>query len=222
MSDAVIDRAHAFLRAHLSGRLRFDDNAIAFKIVVAPDGKLVAPVMVAMLQALETVLEMPDDAEQNLHLMVSMEPFTEEGEHGALADRWRIYHGDPPDVRWAEMTIDAARFDGHFIDGEALQLPNPLAAHEPAILRRLNEGDRALLKHACEHANVRAGQPVAVGVDDRGLDVRRAFDVVRVAFSEPISGLIDQANGDGTAAERAGTATIESLTHAVERALAAS
>ncbi|MBX3354236.1 MAG: hypothetical protein KF724_00885 [Phycisphaeraceae bacterium] len=208
MSDAVIERAHAFLRAHLSGRIRFDDNAIAIKVVVAPDGRLVAPVMVAMLESIETVLEMPDDDEASLHLMVSLVAFDEQGEHGALADRWRIYHGDPPDVRWAIMTIDAARFEGHFIDGEALLIPNPMATHEAAILRRLNQGDRTLLKRACEAANLTAGQPVAVGIDDRGLDVRRAFDVVRVPFPEPLSGI----SGDAVA----------SVTESVERALASS
>lgn len=203
--DSIIERAHAFLRAHLSGRIRFDDNAMAIKIVVAPDGRLVGSVMVAMLESLETVLEMPDDADESLHLMVSLEPFTEDGPLGGLADRWRIYHGDPPDVRWAVMTIDAARFEGHFIDGEALQIPNALAAHEHALLKQLNGGDRALLKRACDAANVRAGQPVAVGVDERGLDVRRAFDVVRVPFPEPISEI------EGVA-----------LARAVEQALASS
>jgi len=138
-----------------------------------------------------------------------MEPIAEEGPLGGLADRWRIYHGDPPDVRWAAMTIDAARFEGHFIDGDALQRANPLAAHEPAVLKRLNEGDRETLKRACEAANLGAEQPVAVGIDDRGLDVRRAFDVVRVPFPEAISAI----NGD---------ATHEAITRVVERALASS
>lgn len=203
MSDAVIDRAHAFLRAHLGGRLRFDDNAIAMKIVIAPDGRPVAPVMVAMIESIETVLELPDDDESSLHLMVTLDPFTEEGEHGALADRWRIYHGDPPDVRWAAMAIDAARFEGHFIDGEALVRANPLAAQESSILRQLNDGDRALLKRACEAANVRAGQPVAVGVDDCGVDVRRAFDVVRVPFLEPVAVSDDTVREVASALERA-------------------
>lgn len=208
MSDAIVDRAHEFLRAHLSGRMRFDDNAIAIKIVVAPDGRLAAPVMVAMLEAVETVLEMPDDADDSLHLMVSLEAFTDDGPLGALADRWRIYHGDPPDVRWAVMTLDAARFEGHFIDGDVLQRPNPIAAHETAILRRLNEGERRRLREACEAANVKADHPIAVGVDDRGLDVRRAFDVVRVPFPESISGFAS----DG----------LDAAAGAVERALAAS
>jgi len=187
MADTIIEQAHEFLRSHLSGRIRFDGDAVALRIVIAPDGRLVASVMVAMIRALETVLEIPDDADENLHLMVTLEAFEESGAHGALADRWRIYHGDPPDVRWGIMTIDAARFQGHFIDGEALQRPNRLAAIEPSILRQINQGDRALLRRACVAANLESEQPIAVGVDERGIDVRRAFDVVRLRFPEPLS-----------------------------------
>lgn len=187
MSDEIVDLAHAFLRATLAGRIRFDGEAIAIKIVVAPNGRIVAPVMVAMIRALETVLELPDDAEESLHLMVTLEAFDEHGPDGALADRWRIYHGDPPDVRWAVMGIDAARFRGHFIDGSALERPNALATVEAALLRRLNHGDRALLRRACAAANLASESPVAVGIDECGVDVRRAFEVVRIPFPEPLS-----------------------------------
>ncbi len=212
MSDEIVDRAREFLRGHLSGRIRFDGDALAIKVVVAPDGRLVASVMVAMLCALETVLELPDDSEESLHLMVTMEAFDEQGPDGALADRWRIYHGDPPDVRWAAMRVDAARFLGHFIDGEALEAPNPLAAVEPMLLRQLNHGDRALLRRACAAANLASESPVAVGIDGGGLDVRRAFEVVRVRFPEPLSAAAFAApSGDGAEALRV-----------VEQALAAS
>lgn len=210
MPDEIVERAHEFLRAHLGGRIRFDGDAIAIRIVIAPDGRLVAPVMVAMLTALETVLEIPDDAEENLHLMVSLEAFEENGPEGSRADRWRIYHGDPPDVRWAVMRIDAARFEGHFIDGEALERPNALASIESLLLRQLNHGDRAFLRRACDAANFGSEAPVAVGIDERGIDVRRAFDIVRLRFTEPLS----EISFGGAAAS--GTAVLPAL----ERALA--
>lgn len=212
MSDAIIERAHDFLRANLSGRIRFDGDAVAIKVVVAPDGRIAAPVMVAMIRAVETVLELPDDSEESLHLMVTLEAFEEHGPRGSLADRWRIYHGDPPDVRWAVMTIDAARFQSHFIDGEALQRPNPLAEVEPALLRQLNQGDRVLLRRACIAANLDSERPLAVGIDDRGLDVRRAFEVVRVRFPEPLS--VEDAAGIAGKGDDAAAAL-----RAVERAL---
>jgi len=220
MSDEIVDRAHDFLRSHLAGRIRFDGDAIAIKVVVSPDGRLAAPVMVAMLRSVETVLELPDDAEQSLHLMVSLEAFDEHGPEGGRADRWRIYHGDPPDVRWAVMRIDAARFEGHFIDGEALERPNELAALEPMLLRRLNHGDRALLRRACDSANLASEAPVAVGIDERGIDVRRAFEVVRLRFPEPLSA--NSLDASAAATDARAEQTADAALRAVERSLSPS
>ena len=150
-------------------------------MIVADDGKLVAPAMVSMLRSLETILFLPDEEETSMHLQVTLDQFEESGERGALCDRWRIYHGDPPDVRWAVMSIDAARFDGLFIDGEAMTRPNPLARQVPAICRTLNATHSELLRKAClAHAKIGVEKPVAVGVDPYGIDVRGAFDIIRL------------------------------------------
>jgi hypothetical protein len=177
----AIELALEFLRGHLSGLLRFDGDVRPVKIVVADDGRLVAPAMVAMLRSLDTTLMLPDEGDESLHLHVTLEEFEEAGPHGALADRWRIYHGEPPDVRWARMSIDAARFEGVFIDGEALMWPNPLARALPAICRALNTGFADALRAAClKTASLAIERPVVVGVDPLGIDVRGAFDVVRL------------------------------------------
>ena len=49
-SNQAILTARAFLRAHLSGTIAFDGEFVPIKVVVAPDGALIAPVMVAMLR----------------------------------------------------------------------------------------------------------------------------------------------------------------------------
>ena len=51
--------------------------------------------MVAMLQAPETVLFVPDAAEDALELLVTLYEFQDRGPDGALTDRWRVHHGDP-------------------------------------------------------------------------------------------------------------------------------
>ena len=92
--------------------------------VVSPaDGRLVAPVMVAMLQAEETVLFVPEVGEGALELLVTLYEFDEHGPEGGLTDRWRIHHGEPSDVRWAHLDLDAAKHDGVVIDGDALLMP---------------------------------------------------------------------------------------------------
>lgn len=188
MPEPVIQLAHAFLRAHSRGDLRFDENTRPLKYIVAPDGTVIAPVMEAMLRSVDLVLFVPADEDDAMEVMVTPERFEESGSDGSLADRWRIYHGEPEDVRWARLHIDAARFEGHIIDGEALTIPSPLASAEPALCKWLNQEHAATLPALCKQfGDAEAEKPVIVGVDDHGLDARRAFDVVRIVAPEPMS-----------------------------------
>ena len=182
MSEAeIITGARAFLRANLTGTIGFDEEFIPIKLVVAPDGALVAPVMVAMLRALDVVVFLPEEDDAAMQLQVTLEEIEDKGEHAALCDRWRIYHGEPEDVRWARFSIDAAKFDGRMFDGLALMEPNPLTEAEARICRRVNAEMRELLKQAClRTAEVEIEDPRLVGVDPLGFDVRGRFDVVRL------------------------------------------
>lgn len=199
----VIGAAHEWMRANLSGFIRFDGERVAIKVIVAPDGHLVAPVMVAMLMATEVVIELPDDTDGALHLMVTLSRFEERGELGALCDRWRIYHGDPPDVNWARIGIDAARFDGYFLDGEALMRPNPLAAGEAAACSAINRGDRSVIAGAARACGGHElASPRVVGIDPAGADVRSDFGVVRLRWAAPISAAADATAALGSLAGR--------------------
>lgn len=182
MRDEAVDRTLDFLHAHLKGFIRFDGDRVAIKVIVAPDGALVAPVMESMLHSVDVSLELPDDGEDGLQIMVTLERLDAEGPMAGLCDRWRAYHGEPEDVRWARMVPDAARHLQWFVDGEALLQANPLAKDEPSLLKLLNAAPRTLLKTLCTVARAPSESPVAVGVDPAGLDVRRAHDVVRLPF----------------------------------------
>lgn len=173
--------AYHWLRGHLAGFLRFDGERVALKIAPMPDGTFVAPVMVAMLMAADTVLELPDDGDEDLHLMVSLEKFDERDDTVGRADRWRTYHGTPPDVNWATVTIDGAKFRGYFIDGEVFVQPNALAQQEAPICRAINQTRRDEVRKAL-HQQYRADAESAlvVSVDGQGIDVRRQFDVMRL------------------------------------------
>lgn len=199
----IEENAYRWLREHLAGFIRFDGERVALRIAPLPDGRFVAPVMVAMLLAGEVVLELPDDGEDDLHLMVSLTSFQDRGEDGRAADRWRAYHGDPPDVNWAFIEVDAAKFRGYFIDGEVFRRANPILGDEPAICRALNAGDRDLLRRAIDAAfRIDAADPVVVGADGSGIDVRRQFDVARLSLPTPFE--------DAAGAEAALRALIES------------
>jgi hypothetical protein len=182
-----IREAQQFLRGHLAGTIRFDDEHVAIKVVVAPDGTLVAPVMVAMIRALDVALFLPDEDEESMHLQLTLEEIRETGDEAALCDRWRIYHGEPEDVRWARLSIDCARFGGHMLDGLALMQPNPLAKDEARLCREINATRRDTLRKAASRAaGLDIEDPRLVGVDPIGFDVRGRFEVHRIPVDPPI------------------------------------
>ncbi len=182
--EPTVDDAIAFLRANLCGTLRFESDFLPIKVVVDQDGSLIASVMAAMLESFDTTLYLPDENESGLHLGVSLEEFQPNGANAHRCDRWQIYHGEPPDVRWARMSIDAARFDTIFIDGAAMMRVNPLAACSNHVIRAVNANRQALRRFCAEGAGFEIADPVLVGVDPFGFDVRRAFDIVRVESEE--------------------------------------
>lgn len=188
MSEDIADEAYAFLRAHLSGRIRFDGERVEIRVVPAPSGHLVAPVMVAMLRSVDTVLELPDDGDDSLELQVTLEQVTEDGPDGALCDRWCIYHGEPPDVRWARIQVDAARYRGYFVDGQALMRANPFADREAALCKELNAHCRDAVVRAAERTGThRLADPVVVGVDPWGIDARTRLGIARIPMAPPFA-----------------------------------
>ena len=188
MSDAIADEAYEFMRAHLAGRIRFDGDRVEIRVAPTPSGHLVAPVMVSMLRSVDVVLELPDDGDDSLELQVTLEQITEDGPDGALCDRWCFYHGEPPDVRWARIQIDAARYKGYFVDGQALMRENPFAAQEPALCKELNAHCREAVIRAAERTGThRLADPKVVGVDPWGIDARAQVGIARIPASPPFA-----------------------------------
>ena len=133
--------------------------------------------------------EEPEDREDDvIQLMVTLERFDEQGSDGRLADRWRIYHGEPEDVRWATMTVDFCKFGEYAFDGEALMWPNPFADLEARLCRAVNESRVDELRSLVLRVNeTEIEEPRLVGVDPLGIDVRGRFEVTRVAFDVEIA-----------------------------------
>ena len=182
MSEAIAEEAYEFLRAHLMGRIRFDGDRVDIKVAPTPSGHLVASVMVSMLRSVDVVLELPDDGDDSLELQVTLEQIEENGPDGALCDRWCIYHGEAPDVRWARIQIDAARYKGYFVDGQALMRENPFVAQEGALCKELNAHCREGVMRAAESTGAhRLIDPKVVGVDPWGIDARGLIGVARLA-----------------------------------------
>ena len=186
-----IAAAIAFMRGHLRGLIRFDTEYLPIRVVFAPDGRIVAPVMESMLLSTDCALYLPEEPEDQeeriVQLMVTLERFEESGPLGPLADRWRIYHGEPDDVRWATFTPDFCKFAGYAFDGEAVTRPNPLASGEASICRAVNE-DRVedLGRLVVRRNEVELEDPRMVGIDPLGMDVRGRFEIARIDFHSPV------------------------------------
>jgi len=177
--------ARSFLAAHKAGTLQFDENHVPWRFVVDHrDGRLCGPVMVAAIFASQHVLHLPEETDDPhaMRLLLSPEQLDDDP---PIADRWRIYHGEPQDVRWAAFWIDFAKWAGVVVDGDALMGAHPFAGEEASILRELN-ADAASLRRLCvEVGGMRdVEEPLAVGVDPLGVDVRARFDIVRLPFAE--------------------------------------
>ncbi|MEO1278150.1 MAG: hypothetical protein AAFV77_04250 [Planctomycetota bacterium] len=102
------------------------------------------------------------------------------------ADRWMAFHGStPPGCRLVSLAATFARFsdeDGRTHVAEGVLSANPLRSCLPGLCKVLN-ADRDRLADACERlAGVRPESPVAVGIDEWGVHVRAAFDVLRLEF----------------------------------------
>lgn len=201
----AIAATRRYLRSHTTADLRFDDHLRPVQFVTAPDGRLVAPVMEAMLGTMDTELFVPDAADDSMVLSITLERLDENGPDGAFCDRWRIHHGEPRDVRWAAIVIDAVRYADLFVDGEALARANPLAGGEAAICRTANAEPEKLRAACLAITGVDVPEPRLVAVDPDGIDVRARFGILRLPLAAEAS---------------AGIATAEDMARRVEGLLA--
>ncbi|MDP1661934.1 MAG: hypothetical protein Q8L55_08450 [Phycisphaerales bacterium] len=144
------------------------------------------------------VLHVPDERDDGLGVQLEVRVLDEGGDgavsgdegaaqYGGLLDRWEAYHGRRGTSRFAVAVAQGARLGGAVVDGEEIELVNTLA-NEGTLLRTLN-GDRAKLARAVSaRLGVEVFEPTAVGIDQRGIDVRTRTSVMRVRAAERLGG----------------------------------
>lgn len=183
--ERAAEAAYEFLRGHSTAELRFDERIEPVRYVFDAEGRPAAAVSYGVLDAADCVLFVPENAEGAMEVAVTPSPLDPDGPQGGVTDRWRIYHGDPTEPRWAVMEIDAARFGKWVVDGAPLMRANPLAADEGRLCRIINQEQREDLARICKHfAGADVERPTLVGVDPLGFEVRRRFDVIRIKTPE--------------------------------------
>lgn len=190
-APADLEHAIRMYRGHTSGVLSFDENVMDLKYVTMDDGHLIAPVMVACFDAMNTVLFAPEENDDAIQLLLTLEELGGMNFDSADTDRWRVYHGEPIDVRWAKLWVESAKLGPVVFDGEAVATPNRFAAVVHTWCRELN-ADTAKLRTLCDRTvHVEVESPTAVGLDPDGIDVRARFGVVRLPFDQTLEDIDD-------------------------------
>ncbi len=165
------------------------------RFVALPEGgSLILSVDKQAVGASECVLFAPEEGEPEVQYLLEGVETTEEAD--AACDRWLAYHGAPDHAHWLRARVDSAKFGQNVVPGLDCLPPNPIGRNESGVLRRFNAHPEAI-RRACEAIRgVHVADPVAVGVDPYGVDVRARFGVVRLSF-----GMVAQ---DAEAAQAAG------------------
>jgi hypothetical protein len=177
--EAALKRALRLIADNREGKVAFEEHVVPMTFIRAPkSGHLLASVPVALLMADEIVLYVPDETDDALQLLLT----AEQVEESSLTDRHAAYFPEPDHVRWAELYIDAGRLNEYVFDGDALMTPNPLAPCEVSLIKALNADRDALRAATAARANREVTEPVAVGVDPLGADIRARFGIVRLPF----------------------------------------
>lgn len=174
------------LRATAQGHLLADADTVrpVLWVIDRRRGHLLFPMPRELDDLTEAQLMIPEEHDPRLAALLSIE--VTDAPPAAAEIRHEVYHGAAREARWAVATIEALRYHGEAFDGEALDLIDPLAEHEPALCRGLNADSHRLAEICRHHAGTRVPKPVAVGVDPDGIDVRARFGIVRIEFAEPV------------------------------------
>ncbi len=178
------DDAARTLRRHTRCVAMADGAPLDCRFVIdGRTGELILGAEPALFDAAELTLCLPDDTfDADATVLVNHRPADED----RWTDRHMAYHPDARPSRWARAAVDSVKLrDGEVVEGDRLGLTNPLIDAEPALCKRLN-ADRDALRTLCRlMAGVEPEEPVGVGVDRLGIDVRARFGVVRLDLPAP-------------------------------------
>lgn len=177
------------LRRYREATLQFHERRAEVRFVIDnPTGALVMPVEPGFAAASELTLHLPDEV--TLHLQLAVTPSQiDRPESRESVDRWHAYHAAagtlPPGRLWLICEIEAGKRPDSPTDvygPEVLMQPNPLRSTEPRLVKLINSRRDRLARLCRKHAAAEVQDPLCVGVDPLGLDVRARFGVIRVEF----------------------------------------
>lgn len=183
------------LRRHHEATLQYHERRLEVKFVIdGATGDVVLPAdpgFASELGGRDAVLHMPQEAQCHLQVAIAAAPISRPEAEEAV-DRWHAYHAaSGPTARgpraWLRCRVDGGKVPdspppGEVYPAEALARPNGLRKAEPRLVKLVNT-DRDAIARACRHhVRMEVTDPLCVGVDPFGLDIRARFGIVRIEF----------------------------------------
>jgi len=184
-SSSSLDRARHLIRAHHEATLLYDQTPLETRFIVDPrTGDLLVAIEEEALSADDVVLACPRDAfDTPIRISVALSDTVSEEQR----DRYTAYMLPTSPAPLAAASIAFAKLDsGEVFEPGELALVNPLVDGMGPLCKRLNE-DRAALAGLCRTlSGVDFEDPIAVGVDELGIDVRARHGVARLDLPSPV------------------------------------
>lgn len=171
-------RQQRYLLDHSTGILKADEIYYNINYVLDKSGHPISPVSRNILETPDCVLFIPDESTGSMELLVTPEEIDFDC---AATDRWRIYHGKVEESHMARLYVEAGKLDNDVHDEIGIVVENPLAADEPVLCKMYNKQHRDNLADLCKvYAKIAVTDPVMVGIDPAGINIRASFGIIRV------------------------------------------
>lgn len=189
----TLSRAQHLMRSAWSATLLFDQSPFDTQCMIDPrSGNFLIAIVKDALEADDLILACPRDS-FDTQIRISIElsnSITEE-----QTDRFTAYHLPSTTPLLAVGKFDYAKLDsGEVVTPEQCSLINPLAGVMGPLCRTLNS-DRSRLSSLCNLlTGVAHDSPLAVGVDNTGIDIRASHGLVRLVLPIPITDPINSAS----------------------------
>ena len=185
-NDSTLTRATHILRSAWTATLLYDGTAFDTKCMLDPKtGDFIVAIVDDALEASDITLASPRDSfDARVRIAVELSNAVSEEQR----DRFTAYHLPATTPLLAIGTYEYAKLDsGEVVTPDQCPLINPLISVMGSLCRVLNSDRQRLSKLCNTLSGVKHEEPIAVGVDDSGIDIRASFGLVRLSLPEPIS-----------------------------------
>lgn len=184
-TESSLVRATHILRSSWSATLLYDQNPYETRCMIDPkSGLFILAIVDDALDASDITIATPKDSfETNARISVELsDQVTEE-----QRDRYSAYHLPATTPLLATGSFQYAKIDsGEVITPDHCPLINPLVSVMGPLCKALN-ADRDRLSALCNTlSGIAHKSPLAVGVDDTGIDIRANYGLVRLKLPKAI------------------------------------